>query len=193
MGGSINTLTGHGPERKESMKKKGLNVKVLAVKLCRMENRRHEIIGKRMAEEKAFSKQEGEIIEAIKKNCHTALVVPSRDYQKKEILDLRAKISKNEVISKMLGRIPVEKIAIVEIRGEDIRDTYFWGRRSTKTDWWLRPDNLLSSNNAWRLDIRYLCGGPGSPAKAFYRRSKNNVNYLCGFMTDYPLKEGKAA
>ena len=167
--------------------KKNPNMKSLAKRLIGIRKRRADILEKRRREEKTFLEQEEETLEAIKKNRHSIMVEPSLNWDKKKMVNLLAKISRNETLSKILGKIPLKDVALVEIQDENIRDTYYNSGRYEKTDSFAYPSRLLSADNAWRIGIKYLYGGPNSRARVLFRKGGNHTDYVCGILMNEPF------
>ncbi len=109
------------------------------------------------------------------------------------MLDLRMKILRNETLSKILGKIPIEDVALVKIQDENIRDTLYNSGRYEKTDEFADPDRLLSDENGWRIGIRYLYGGPNSRVRVLFRTGENHTVYVCGILMNEPFGKKKAA
>ncbi len=168
-------------------------MKSLIKRLSTIRKRRADILGKIRREEETFLEQEKETLEAIKKDRYSAMVEPSNDWSKKRMVDLRAKISRNETLSKILGSIPLEDVALVKIQDENIRDTFYNSGRYEKTDAFADPRRFLSDLNAWRIGISYLCGGPNSRARVFFRKGENNTDYICGILMNKPFGKKRAA
>jgi len=173
--------------------KKNPNMKSLAKRLSRIRERRADIVGKRRREEEILLEQEKETLEAIKKDRDSVMVEPSSDWNKKRMVDLLKKISKNETLSKILGKIPLKDVALVKIQDENIRDTFYNSGRYEKTKCFADPDKFLSEENAWRIGIRYLYGGPNSRARVLFREGENHTNYVCGILMNEPFGKRKAA
>jgi len=173
------------------MKKNNPNMKSLAKRLSRIQKRRADIFKKRNIEEKTLLEEETETLEAIKKDRYSIMVEPSLDWDKKRMVNLLAKISRNETPSKILGKIPLKDVALVKIQDENIRDTYYNSGKYQKTDSFAYPSRLLSDNNAWRIGISYLYGGPNSQVRVLFRNGDNNTDYICGILTNKPF--GKQA
>ena len=175
------------------MEKKNPNMKSLAKRLSTIRKRHADIVGKRRREEETLLEQENEILEAIKKDRHSVMIVPSSDWNKKRMVDLLKKISRNETLSKILGKIPLEDVALVEIEDENIRDTFYNTGRYEKTDFFADPRHLLSEDNAWRIGIKYLYGGPNSRARVLFRNGENQKDYVCGILTNKPFGKNVSA
>jgi len=175
------------------MKKKNPNMKSLAKRLSVIRKRRADIVGKRRREEETLLEQEKETLEAIKKDRHSVMIEPSSDWNKKRMFDLRAKISRNETLSKILGKNPLKDVALVKIQDENIRDRLYNSGRYEKTKAFADPNKFLSENNAWRIGIRYLYGGPHSRVRVLFREGRNHTNYVCGILMNEPFGTKKAA
>ena len=176
----------------DAMKKENPNMKSLVKRLSVIRKRRADIIGKRRREEETLLKQEKETLEAIRKDRDSAMIEPSSDWTKKRMLDLRVKISRNETLSKIMGKIPLKDVALVKIQDENIRDTFYSSGRYEKTKYFADPENFLSEHNAWRIGISYLYGGPNSRARVLFRKGENHTDYVCGILMNEPFGKKKA-
>jgi|GEM_PF-5738721 len=175
------------------MKKKNPNMKSLVKRLSVIRKRRADIAGKRRREEETLLKQEKETLEAIKKDRDSTMIEPSSDWNKKQMLDLRAKISRNETLSKILGKIPLKDVGLVKIQDENIQGTLYNSGRYEKTKCFADPSHFLSENNAWRIGISYLYGGPNSRVRVLFREGRNHTDYVCGILMNEPFGKKKAA
>jgi hypothetical protein len=131
-----------------------------------------------------------EVMEIIQKK---ALEIRITDVSK-TALDFRKKLLRDKRISSILKeyRISIGDVALVKYRDEEIRKHNFIS--GTKTTYWSRPQRLMSpEDNLWNGTMRYTYGGPLDRIKVLFRESKNFQYYVCGFMTNFPMKHEKAA
>lgn len=179
------------------MKQKNLIIKDLFEKLGTVKGKHSTVDHQRHEDHMKVHKEEWEILELIRQNACTVVVDPSADSlpkgwfddYNKEVSGLRASIEKNEGIRKIIGKIPIEDIALVKLSNEYVRDIDDEGR---KTDFYYEPFRLVHPYiNSWILDIQYLHGGPGSPAKVLFRKGENGHHYICGVLLNESSKTRK--
>ncbi|MBM4308810.1 MAG: hypothetical protein FJ115_10300 [Deltaproteobacteria bacterium] len=107
-----------------------------------------------------------------------------------DVVTMREKIKRNNFLLFLLAKygVNVEKVAIAELRSEDVRRRLF-GENQEPTDQWLR--DASSRWNIWDVNITYHFGSPGDPVKVLFRQAGNGQYFFCGFITDLPLKQEK--
>ena len=165
--------------------------------------REHSIVeSQRHEDQMKIYSQEGKVLELIRQSARAIMVdpfyhdssgiAPSKgwvDNYNNEVSNLRALIEKNEGIRKAIGKIPIEDVALVEISDEHVRDIDDQGR---KTAWYYEPFRLVHPYaNSWVWNISYLHGGPGSPARVFFRKGNNGHRHLLGVFLSESSKTRK--
>jgi hypothetical protein len=174
-----------------------LTIKDLYKKLGTFKGECFKIEDKCHEDKKKVWKEEREIWELIRENARDIVVDPLAGSPEKGWLDdynrklsgLRASVEKNEGIRKVIGKIPMEDVAFLRLSGEGVLDIDGNGK---KTDWYYEPRNLVHPYcNCWVMNMSYLHGGPGSPAKVLFREGDNGHYYVCGVLLNEPSKTRK--
>jgi hypothetical protein len=109
------------------------------------------------------------------------------------VLEFRGKALKNKEIRSFLEdhKIPIDDIALVIFLDERIR-----GFLDGKVTWGYPVQSHVIEDpeaNQWEFTERFVYGGPNDKVRILFRESKNNRYYVCGFMTNFPMKAEKKA
>lgn len=112
----------------------------------------------------------------------------------KEVVEIRQKIARTKEIKTVLENynISIDDVALVSCWRERLSG---WDDDYRCFDYRYHEEskNIMDpSFNMWIFSERYHYGGPGDKVKVFFDRSKNSQNYICGFLTNFPLKLEKA-
>jgi hypothetical protein len=140
-----------------------------------------------------FNRRKDKIFEDIEKQSLSIRITRITD----KVIQIREKILTNKILLSFLKEtnISIESVALVEFVGDRIRKHDF-GPKRERSHFWEYPDKLLDPEwNLWDVSIRYIYGGPSDPVRVFFKRPNNSQkHYVCGFMTNFPMKlEKKAA
>lgn len=182
--------------KEKAMEQTNLTIEDLAKKLDIIRTENRKLDSQNSEAHNRLYRERAEILQLIKESAHAVMVKPGEDGDKgwydnykKEVASLQAKIMKDEAVSKLLGKIRIEDVALVETYGESLVETDGMGNKS---DFYTRPIMIGHPyRNAWHLNISYLHGGPMSPAKVFYRKGDNGHNYICGVLVSESSKVKK--
>jgi hypothetical protein len=111
------------------------------------------------------------------------------------VVELRQKIMRVKEIRGVLEKykIPIEEVAILFCWDERIHDH----GHPSKIDSFAMRHNVITSprDNMWTISERYVYGGPEDRIRVFWNRYKkgNRQPYICGFMTNFPMKVERKA
>jgi len=111
----------------------------------------------------------------------------------KEVVELRAKALRSKQVREVMARYDVK---IGDVALVNVWDERHWGLSNGYPD----PGSIYTDPNAmfcgtwnrWDLPGRYIFGSPKDKMKFFFRDSKNNRLYFCGFMVNFPMKHEKS-
>jgi len=109
------------------------------------------------------------------------------------VLEFREKAMKNKEIRSFLEeyKIPIDDVALVIFLDERIH-----GFLDGKVTWGYPGQSHIITDpeaNQWDFTERFVYGGPNDKARILFRDSKNNRYYVCGFMSNFPMKTEKKA
>lgn len=110
-----------------------------------------------------------------------------------EVKDLLGKAEKNPFVKLLMGgtrttlpKLGLPRLSLKEIALAIVGDETYIGQQwdcPAHNSW----KDIYQWNNAWRLRLRYLYGGPRDPVRLIFAHSRNNAYYLCGFMVNSPM------
>ena len=109
------------------------------------------------------------------------------------VIEFREKALKIKEIRGFLeeNKIPIDDVALVIFRGERIRGyddgAVTWGY-PVQSDVITDPQS-----NQWKSIETFVYGGMNDKVRIFFRGSNNNRYYVCGFMSNFPMKTEKKA